>query len=76
MQAQVNIAFEQLVQLAKQLPAKQWALLKQEVEKSGQPEDKEREAFRQLLLNGPVFSQKQIDAIAKNRKAIDQWREK
>ena len=31
MQVQIDIAFDQLVQLAKRLPVKQWAKLKQEV---------------------------------------------
>jgi hypothetical protein len=76
MQAEVeNIPFDQLVQLVKQLPVEQWTELKHEVEDKT-PEQKEREAFRNLLLNGPTFSKKQLDAVEKNRKAINQWREK
>ncbi len=69
MQAQVEIEFDQLVQLAKRLPAKQWTKLKQEVEEQT-PKDNEREDFKKLLLNGPTFSKKQLDAVADTRKAI------
>lgn len=75
MQVQLNIGFDELVQLAKRLPAKQWTKLKQEVEAQTSV-DKEREDFRKLLLNGPVFSKKQLDAVAETRKRIDEWRTK
>ncbi len=35
-----------------------------------------RNDFKTLLLNGPTFSKKQLDKIAKARKAINQWRTK
>lgn len=74
MQAQVDIGFDQLVQLAKRLPATQWTKLKQEVEKEQNPKEKEREEFKKLLLSGPTFSKKQLDAVAETRKRINQWR--
>ena len=70
MHVQVDIGFDQLVQLAKRLPATQWRKLKEEVE-AQTPADKEREDFRALLLNGPTFSKKQLDAVAEIRKGID-----
>jgi len=73
MQVQVDIGFDQLVQLAKRLPAMQWTKLKQEVE-AQMPADRDREDFRKLLMNGPVFSKKQLDAVAETRKRIDEWR--
>ena len=74
-QVQLDIAFDQLVQLAKRLPARHWTKLKQEVE-SQTPTNKEREDFKKLLLNAPTFSKKQLDAVAETRKAINQWRTK
>ena len=76
MKTQVDIGFDQLVQLAKQLPAQQWTKLKQEVEEQQSPKNKERDEFRKLLLNGPTFSKKQLDTVAKTRKAISKWRAK
>ena len=75
MQAQVDIGFDQLVEIAKKLPAQQWTKLKAEVEAQSNV-DTDREEFKKLLLNGPTFSKKQLNAIAETRKAINQWRTK
>ena len=75
MQVQLEIEFDQLVQLAKRLPAKQWTKLKKEVE-TKKPEGRDREAYRKLLLSGPKFSKKQLDTVAETRKKIDEWRTK
>ncbi len=75
MQAQADIGFDQLVQIAKKLPAQQWTKLKAAVEAQSNV-DTEREEFKKLLLNGPTFSKKQLNTIAETRKAINQWRTK
>ena len=69
----MEIGFDQLVGIIKKLPPKQWTKLKNEVEKEVQPgtDNREMEAF---LLKAPVFTKKQLDTIAKTRKAINQWR--
>ncbi|MEP7128224.1 MAG: hypothetical protein ABI729_05125 [Chitinophagales bacterium] len=75
MEVQIDIEFEQLVKIARKLPARQWTKLKLEVEKSnaygGVNSDLE-----ELLLTAPTFTKKQLDEIAKTRKAINQWRTK
>lgn len=77
MEATIDIAFDELVQIAKKLPKKQWTKLKEEVEtKDVSNEDKKREDFRNFLLSGPTFTKKQLNEIAKTRKAINQWRTK
>lgn len=75
MQVQLDIGFEQLVSIVKKLPARQWAKLKSEIERSvkDSPKNQDLEAF---LLEAPTFSQKQLDTIAETRKAINQWRKK
>lgn len=75
MQLQVDIEFDQLVQLARKLPSKQWTKLKQEVDKQ-QSADNSVSELETFLLNAPTFSKKQLDEIAKTRKAIKQWRTK
>ena len=75
MQAQIKIEYDQLVKLVKQLPKKQWTRLKSEVEKNEVPSDTNPDMLT-LLLNGPTFSKKQLDEIAKARKEINQWRTK
>ncbi len=72
MQVQVEIEFDQLLKIVKALPSGQLKQLKSEIEKehkSSQSVDMEA-----LLLNGPTATKKQLDTIAKNRKAINQWR--
>ena len=75
MQVQVEIGFEQLVNLAKQLPVTQWKKLKTEVEKQAEQVDTTSD-LEQFLLSAPTFNKKQLDEIAKTRKAISQWRTK
>lgn len=75
MQAQADIKFDQLVKLAKQLPPAQWTKLKREVEeKAAVPE--QNSDLVSLLLSAPTYSKKQLDEVAKTRKAINQWRTK
>ena len=75
MQTQVSIEFDQLVELVKQLPTKKWAQLKKEVEQKKIDLDQNSDLVS-LLLSAPTFSKKQLDEIAKTRKAINQWRTK
>ena len=75
MQVQVDIEFDDLLKIVKNLPAIQLSKLKKEIEANPEKETK-RQDFKSLLLNGPTFSKKQLDTIAKNRKAINQWRTK
>lgn len=74
MQVQVDIEFDQLLKIVKTLPSVQLKQLKAEIEKkakTGKSVDLEA-----LLLNGPIATKKQLDTIARNRKAINQWRTK
>jgi len=75
MEVQLDTGFDQLVKLAKRLPAKQWTRLKEEVEqeKISENQTSELEAF---LLSAPTFTKKQLEEIAKTRKAMNQWRTK
>ncbi len=75
MQVQLDIGFDELVQIAKKLPARQWTKLKQAVEKqdNGASQTFELENF---LLNAPTFSKRQLEQIENTRKEINQWRTK
>ena len=75
MQTQVNIEFDQLVELAKQLPTTQWTKLKEEVEEKVSNIEQHSDLVS-LLLSAPTYSKKQLVEIAKTRKAINQWRTK
>ncbi|MEP6465608.1 MAG: hypothetical protein ABJB05_04860 [Parafilimonas sp.] len=75
MQLQVDIEFDQLVEMVKRLPAKQWTKLKAEDE-TPPATNTEREKFKKILLAGHTFSKKQLQAITETRKAINKWRTK
>jgi hypothetical protein len=75
MQVQVDIAFDQLLEVVKKLPEKQLRLLKAEIEKEDK-KDKSKTNLETLLLNGPTATKKQLEIIKLNRKAINQWRTK
>ena len=74
MQVQVNIEFDQLLEIVKRLPSGQLKQLRAEIEK--EPESEKPSDLETLLLNGPIATKKQLETIAKNRKAINQWRTK
>lgn len=75
MQIQVDIGFEQLIEIVKRLPHAQLKKLKIEIENTAKPEIIDND-LRSFLMKGPVFSKTQLDTIEQNRKAINQWRTK
>jgi hypothetical protein len=75
MVAEIDIQYDQLVKLVKQLPKKQWSMLKDEIEAQS-IKTKAKGDMLSFLLSAPTFSQNQIDEIAKARKEIEKWRTK
>lgn len=73
MEAVVDIKFDELLKIVKNLPESKLSKLKAEIEK-GAKQDINRADFETLLLSGPTFSKKQLEGISKTRKAINQWR--
>lgn len=79
MEVKLNIPFEQLLQLVKQLPAEQLKQLKQLLKenKSNSIENVNgKNSFQEFLLEGPVFSAKQITDINNTHSKINNWRSK
>lgn len=74
MQVQVEIGFDQLLKIVKALPSGQLKQLKAEIEK--ETKSNKSAELEALLLSGPTATKKQLDTIAENRKAINQWRTK
>ena len=74
MQVQVDIGFDQLLTIVKTLPAAQLKQLKAEIEKESK--SNKSADLEAVLLNGPTATKKQLETIAKNRNAINQWRTK
>jgi hypothetical protein len=75
MEMKVQVPFQQLLSLVKRLTPAQRARLRQElVDKK--PVQKDKDEFIDYLLNGPVYSEKEINVIEENQKSIAAWRTK
>ncbi len=75
MDIKLDIPFQQLLTVVKALTPSQKAMLKQELsEEESAKEDKS--PFIEMLLNGPVYSENDIQIIEENRKSIAKWRTK
>jgi hypothetical protein len=75
MQVQLDIPFNQLVRIVKNLPIAQQRKLKSEIEKETKIVTSSMD-LEALLLGGPVATKEDLERIADNRKAINQWRKK
>ena len=71
----VQVPFQQLLTLVKRLTPAQKAKLRQELSDK-KPVQKDKDEFIEYLLNGPVYSNKEINVIKENRKSIAAWRTK
>ena len=73
MEIKLDIPFRQLLTVVKRLTPSQKAKLRQELtEEETAKEDKTE--FIEMLMNGPVYSEKDIQTIEDNRKSIAKWR--
>lgn len=75
MQVQLDIGFDQLVNIVKNLSPGQWSQLKKEVEKTKAKSQKQQD-LESFLLSAPTFNDEQLNAVQEARKSINQWRKK
>ena len=75
MEVKVQIPFNELVAIVRQLSSTQKAELQKELSSVIEPVTK-KSRLTELLLNGPVFTDEQIENIEETRKSINQWRTK
>ncbi len=78
MDFKIEIGFEQLVTLVKQLPNEKLAKLTAALKKETKANKKRPTAvnFQSLLLAGPQMSKEQFETFRANRVQFSQWREK
>ncbi len=76
MEIKVQIPFQQLLTIVKTLTPAQKARLRKELDEEKPVSKPEEDDFINLLLNGPVYSDKDIAIIEENRKSIAAWRTK
>ncbi len=78
MKLTLDIGYEQLLFLIKQMPANQIAKLKNDIDDSFVilKSKKEISDFQKFLLQGPVMNDEQYENYLENRKNFNQWRAK
>ena len=72
----VQIPFQQLLTLVRNLSPKQKAQLRKELSEEKPQVEPEKDEFIDFLIKGPVCSKKDIAIIEENRKSIAEWRTK
>ena len=75
MEVKVQIPFNELVSIVRQLSPTQKERLQKELTQKAEPFGK-KSRLTELLLTGPVFTDEQIKTIEETRKSINQWRTK
>ena len=75
MEVKLQIPFQQLLDIIRSLTPAQKAKLRQELAEE-KTTGKDKNDFIEYLLNGPVYSEKEINVIEENRKSISAWRTK
>jgi hypothetical protein len=76
MELTVNLNYDEVVKLIKQLPASKLKQLKLNLDENfiNSKASVEISNFQKFLLNGPVMSDKQFSEFKENRKLFNQWR--
>jgi hypothetical protein len=73
MRVEIDITFDQLIKVIKNLPASQLRKIKLEIEKGAKIEQNKLD-LEAILLNGPTATKKQLEIIEGNRNDINKWR--
>jgi hypothetical protein len=80
MELQINLGYEQILHLVKQLPFHEKQQLTQEIEKELRLEEEKKQAgnnelseFQKFLLKGPVMSDEQFKNFQELRKSFNRW---
>jgi len=76
MELKLNIGYQELLDLIKQLPASQIKKLKADISliKVDNEDEKSRNAFQEFLLEGPVMEDNQYRDFLANRQHFNVWR--
>lgn len=73
MEIKVQVPFQQLLDIVKSLPSAQKAKLRQELDEK-KSDSKNQDDFIDYLLNGPVYTDKEIQVIEETTKSLATWR--
>ncbi len=75
MEIKVELPFQELLAVVKNLTPTQKAALRHELNNDTIAVN-DKTSFIEMLLNGPVYTNKEIEIIEENRKSIAKWRTK
>ena len=76
MEPKVETPFKQLLTAVKMLTLAQKARLKKELTEPNSSSKDDNSSFIEMLLAGPVYTERQIRTIDENTKSIAKWRTK
>ena len=78
MKLNIDIQFDELLALLKQLPAAQIAKIRQELSENlvAEKAEEQLDDFKKFLLNGPIMSDEQYKEYLEERKRFKKWRTK
>jgi len=76
MEPKVETPFKQLLTAVKMLTLAQKARLKKELTEPNSSSKDDNSSFIDMLLAGPVYTERQIRTIDENTKSIAKWRTK
>lgn len=81
MELKINIGYQELLELIRQLPMKQFEQLKEDIQsvsaqKNPDKKNRSKDEFLELLLSGPVMDDEQYKDYLEIREQMSQWRKK
>jgi hypothetical protein len=76
MEVKLEIPFQQLIKIVRQLSPNEKAKLQKELNAPSNKSSLKDTSLTEFLLNGPVLSKEQIKTIQETRKSINAWRTK
>lgn len=77
MKVELKISYKQLIDIIKQLPFEEVNKLKADIERIESDSDSAtQDDWEELVVDGPIMSDKQYQAFEENRKSFNRWREK
>ncbi len=78
MEIKVNIGYNQIIKLIKQMPASQLARLKTELDDKFLADKSKTEIsdLQHFLLDAPIMTDDQYQLFRENRKRFSQWRQR
>lgn len=75
MELKLQIPFQQLLEVVRNLTPAQKSKLRNELSKDESAQN-EKASYIELLLKGPVYTDEQLMTIEENRASISKWRTK